>query len=77
MTTTTDIIAADRNLQPPLYAKRDVALVRGEGATLWDSEGNASVDMMSNYGVNVLGHAHPAGTAAIPRQAAAPVRRPQ
>ena len=71
MTTTTDIIAADRNLQPPLYAKRDVALVRGEGATLWDSEGNAYVDMMSNYGVNVLGHAHPAVTEAIARQAGA------
>ena len=50
---------------------RDVALVRGEGATLWDSEGNAYVDMMSNYGVNVLGHAHPAVTEAIARQAGA------
>lgn len=69
MTSTTEIITADRTLQPPLYAKRDVALVRGEGAVLWDSEGNAYIDMMSNYGVNVLGHAHPAVTEAVSRQA--------
>ena len=69
MTITTDIINADRTLQPPLYAKREVVLARGEGATLWDSEGNAFIDMMSNYGVNVLGHAHPAVTEAIARQA--------
>ena len=65
----TDIVAADRDLQPPLYAKRDIALARGEGATLWDSEGNQYIDVMSNYGVNVLGHAHPAVTAAIAEQA--------
>ena len=71
MTTTIEIIAADRTLQPPLYAKRDVVLARGAGATLWDSDDNAYVDMMSNYGVNVLGHAHPAVTEAIARQAGA------
>ena len=64
------IVAADRDLQPPLYAKRDLALVRGQGATLWDAEGRAYIDVMSNYGVNVLGHAHPAVTAAIVAQAA-------
>jgi acetylornithine/LysW-gamma-L-lysine aminotransferase len=64
------MIEIDRDLQPPLYAKRDIALVRGEGSVLWDSEGREYVDAMSNYGVNVLGHAHPAVTAAITRQAA-------
>jgi len=67
--TTTNIVATDRDLQPPLYAKRDIALVRGSGATLWDSDGREYIDVMSNYGVNVLGHAHPVITAAITEQA--------
>jgi acetylornithine/LysW-gamma-L-lysine aminotransferase len=54
----------------PLYAKRDIALVRGEGATLWDSDGKEYLDCMSAYGAAILGHAHPAVTAAITRQAA-------
>lgn len=54
----------------PLYAKRDVALVRGQGATLWDSDGKEYLDCMSAYGAAILGHAHPAVTAAITRQAA-------
>ena len=66
-----DYVAADRDLQPPLYAKRDVVLTRGEGATLWDINGRAYIDAMSNYGVNILGHAHPAVTAAIAAQAGA------
>src|SRR4051795_5846109 len=45
--------------QPPLYAKRDIALVRGEGAYLFDSEGRRYLDAMSNYGAAILGHADP------------------
>ncbi|HEU5329279.1 MAG TPA: aspartate aminotransferase family protein [Thermomicrobiales bacterium] len=51
-----------------LYAKREIALVRGQGVTLWDSDGKEYLDCMSNYGVNVLGHAHPAVSAAIKEQ---------
>ncbi len=54
----------------PLYAKRDVALVRGQGAMLWDSDGKEYLDCMSAYGTAILGHVHPAVTAAITRQAA-------
>jgi acetylornithine/LysW-gamma-L-lysine aminotransferase len=68
-TDTRDYSTLDRDLQPPLYAKRDITLVRGQGATLWDSDGREYIDVMSNYGVNVLGHAHPAVTAAIAEQA--------
>lgn len=58
------IIAADAT-QIPLYAKRDIALVRGEGNYLFDSDGKRYLDAMSNYGVASLGHAHPAFTAAL------------
>src|SRR5579872_6763649 len=53
----------------PLYRKRDITLVRGENVYLWDAEGRRYLDMMSNYGVAILGHAHPAVTAAITEQA--------
>ena len=51
-----------------LYAKRDIALVRGQGTKLWDSAGNEYLDLYSNYGVNILGHAHPVVNAAIKEQ---------
>ena len=53
-----------------LHAGRGLSLVRGEGSTLIESDGRRYVDLMSNYGVNVLGHAHPDVTAAVARQAA-------
>jgi acetylornithine/LysW-gamma-L-lysine aminotransferase len=54
--------------QPPLYAKREIALVRGEGAYLFDSDGRRYLDAMSNYGVAVLGHADPEYAAALSEQ---------
>ncbi|MBW3632939.1 MAG: aspartate aminotransferase family protein [Chloroflexi bacterium] len=54
--------------QPPLYAKREIALVRGEGPYLFDSEGRRYLDAMSNYGVAILGHADPEYAAALTEQ---------
>jgi acetylornithine/LysW-gamma-L-lysine aminotransferase len=54
--------------QPPLYAKRDIAIVRGEGSYLYDPEGRRYLDAMSNYGVAGLGHADPEFTAAMQDQ---------
>lgn len=51
-----------------LYAKREIALVRGAGSRLWDSEGKEYLDLYTNYGVNILGHAHPKVNAAIKEQ---------
>ena len=45
--------------QIPLYGKREIALARGEGAYLFDTEGRRYLDAMSNYGIAVLGHADP------------------
>ncbi|HEU5433907.1 MAG TPA: aspartate aminotransferase family protein [Thermomicrobiales bacterium] len=55
----TAIQQIEQSQQPPLYAKRDIALVRGEGAYLFDSDGRRYLDAMSNYGVAILGHADP------------------
>ncbi|HVL23348.1 MAG TPA: aspartate aminotransferase family protein [Thermomicrobiales bacterium] len=68
ITSTGAILALDKGKQIPLYAKRDIALVRGEGVYLFDSDGNRYLDAMSNYGVAVLGHAHPRFSAAVAEQ---------
>lgn len=58
------------SLQPiPLHADRGISLARGEGCYLWDDQGRRYLDLMTNYGVNLLGHAHPKVTAAIDEQA--------
>ena len=54
--------------QPALYAKREIALVRGDGSYLFDSEGRRYLDAMSNYGVAILGHADPEYAAALSDQ---------
>lgn len=65
-----EITAAERDHQVPLYARRDLILVRGEGAYLYDDGGRRYLDAMSNYGVAVLGHANPAFAAALADQLA-------
>lgn len=50
--------------------KRDVALVRGAGARVWDAEGRAYLDCTAGHGVAGVGHAHPTVSAAVARQAA-------
>jgi len=54
----------------PLHADRGITLVRGAGSYLWDDRDRKYLDLMTNYGVNLLGHAHPGVTAAIQAQAA-------
>lgn len=68
---TDELMTIDRTHQIPLYAKRDIVLVRGEGPYLFDNDGNRYLDAMSNYGVAVLGHAHPRYTQALIEQAQA------
>jgi glutamate-1-semialdehyde 2,1-aminomutase len=48
----------------------DLALVlaRGEGATVWDSEGRAFTDFTMGWGSVLLGHAHPAIVEAVKSQ---------
>ena len=43
-------------------------LVKGEGAMVWDVDGNHYLDMLGGLAVNSLGHAHPAILAAVAQQ---------
>lgn len=46
----------------------DLAMVRGEGAHVWDSEGREYVDYLLGSGPMFVGHAHPEVTAAVMAQ---------
>lgn len=52
------------------YNRLSVAFERGEGAWLYDTDGNKYLDALSGIAVTGLGHAHPAVTHAISEQAA-------
>jgi acetylornithine aminotransferase len=51
------------------YARLAVTFSHGEGVYLYDTEGRRYLDGIAGIGVNGLGHAHPAVTAAIREQA--------
>jgi len=51
------------------YGRIPLAPVKGEGAVLWDAEGNEYLDFVGGIAVNSLGHCHPAVVDAIARQA--------
>ncbi len=70
--------ARARRTSSAAYARLPVEFVRGEGARLWDDEGNEYLDFLTGLGVNSLGHCHPAVVEAIREQArrADPRRQP-
>jgi acetylornithine/N-succinyldiaminopimelate aminotransferase len=53
------------SLAPPL-----AMLERGEGAHVWDVDGNRYLDFLAGIAVNALGHAHPVLVDAVSRQVA-------
>jgi acetylornithine aminotransferase len=51
------------------YARQPVSFVRGEGAWLYDSNGDKFLDALAGVAVNGLGHAHPRLVKALCEQA--------
>ncbi len=52
-----------------IYAKRELTVVRGEGARLWDEDGKVYIDCIGGMGVASVGHANPKVAKAIAEQA--------
>jgi [amino-group carrier protein]-gamma-(L-lysyl/L-ornithyl)-L-glutamate aminotransferase len=65
------IIAAEAAHTSGVYAKRGIALVRGEGARVWDADGREYIDCVGGMGAVNVGHCNPAVVAAIREQAGA------
>ena len=53
----------------PVYPRRGVTIVRGEGALLWDDQGTEYLDCAAGVGVANIGHANPAVATALAHQA--------
>ena len=51
-----------------VYPRRDIVLVSGKGARLYDEEGREYIDCASNVGVSNIGHGHQAVADAIYEQ---------
>lgn len=60
-----------------LYTKRPIAIVRGQGARLWDSEGREYIDCVGGQGAANIGHANPQVAQAISEQAATLISCPE
>ena len=68
MPTTQEIMDSESLHGSGTYPKRDIAIVRGQGARVWDAEGREYIDCASGHGVAIIGHANAAVADAISRQ---------
>lgn len=60
-----------------VYPKREVVIVRGEGARVWDDRGREYIDCVGGHGVAIVGHCNPAVVEAIRQQAATLITCPE
>ena len=65
----TDPISLEQRLELPTYDKLPMALVRGRGAYVWDTEGRRYLDFYGGHCVSLLGHCPPAVVEAVQSQA--------
>lgn len=66
---TTDLKELENTYEFNVYAKRDLVLVRGKGAKVWDREGKEYIDCIAGHGVANIGHCNDQVVAAIEEQA--------
>ena len=57
------------------YQRFPIALEKGRGCKIWDTEGRSYTDFVAGIAVCNLGHAHPRVSAAVSRQAETLLRR--
>jgi predicted acetylornithine/succinylornithine family transaminase len=64
------LVQRERQYLVQTYARYPLALVKGKGVYLWDTEGRKYLDLVGGLGVNALGHAHPRIVKVIREQSA-------
>ena len=64
-----EIMDKDRASYLPVFTRYPIVLDHGEGAYIYDTNGRRYLDALGGIAVNVLGHRHPALTAAVVAQA--------
>ena len=66
---TAELVAAGQRRYVPNYAPKEIILDRGEGARVWDTDGNEYVDLGTGISVSSLGHGDPELAQALSGQA--------
>ncbi len=66
--TTTSLLRRWQGAIADTYGTPAIALVRGDGAEVWDADGTNYLDLLAGIAVNALGHAHPAVLEAVTAQ---------
>ena len=64
-----DVKEIENQYASGVYAKRNITIVRGQGALLYDDQGTEYIDCVGGQGTANLGHAHPKIAQAISQQA--------
>ncbi|GGG57858.1 acetylornithine aminotransferase [Pseudohongiella nitratireducens] len=70
------VMETENNLGLMLCQKLPLVIERGEGAWVWDDQGNTYLDFTSGWGVTCLGHSHPAMIQALHEQAGKIMQNP-
>lgn len=65
----TDFKQLEQTYEFDVYPKRDIVLVRGKNAKVWDSEGREYIDCVAGHGVANIGHCNDRVIEALERQA--------
>jgi acetylornithine/LysW-gamma-L-lysine aminotransferase len=65
----TDLKELENTYEFNVYAKRDLVLVRGKSAKVWDSDGKEYIDCIAGHGIANIGHCNEQVVAAIEQQA--------
>jgi acetylornithine/LysW-gamma-L-lysine aminotransferase len=60
-----------------VYPKRDIVVIKGKDAVVWDEVGREYIDCVGGQGVSTLGHANAAVAAAIAEQAQTMINCPE
>ena len=63
-----DYMALQQQYEFNVYPKRDLVLVKGKGAKVWDANGNEYIDCIAGHGVANLGHCHKSVVQAVIEQ---------
>jgi acetylornithine/succinyldiaminopimelate/putrescine aminotransferase len=61
-------LAIQQKFMLNMYPNRGLDFQRGDGVHLISAEGDRYLDMMSNYGISILGYGHPRVNEALSRQ---------
>ena len=75
--TTDESIKIENALELPLYSKREIVIVEGDGAKVLDSNGKEYIDCVAGIGVASIGHSNPDVIEAINHQAKRIITSPE